>query len=169
MEGYKISRLDHALQCATRAVRDDADADWVVAALLHDIGDGLAPRNHDEFAAAILRPFVREEVTWTVQHHGLFQVYYYGHFHGWDRNEREKFKDNAYYQSCVDFCERWDQSSFDPLYEAMPLEAFRGAVCEVFSRPPYDMDVVKAGEVVGLPRGGVGSRNPQIMNAPAEI
>ena len=45
--------------------------DWVVGTLLHDIGDGLAPQNHDRFAAEILRPYMREEVVWTVEHHAL--------------------------------------------------------------------------------------------------
>jgi predicted HD phosphohydrolase len=72
LEGYKVSRLTHGLQCASRAWRDGADIDWVVGALLHDIGDGLAPQNHDEFAAAILRPYLREEVVWCVQHHAAF-------------------------------------------------------------------------------------------------
>ena len=79
LEGYKITRLEHALQSATRARRDGASSDWVVAALLHDIGDGLAPQNHDKFAAEILRPFMPEEITWVVEHHGIFQMYYYAH------------------------------------------------------------------------------------------
>ena len=114
LSGYKISRLEHGLQSATRARRDGADTDWVVGTLLHDIGDGLAPQNHDRFAAEILRPFVREEVTWVVEHHGVFQMVYYAHHYDWDRELRQKYADSPYYRSCVDFCERWDQSSFDP-------------------------------------------------------
>ncbi len=114
LPGYKITRLQHGLQAATRAEAEGADIDWIVAAVLHDIGDGLAPENHDQFAAEILRPFMREEVVWTVAHHGAFQMYYYAHHYGWNQHEREKFRDSPYYQSCVDFCERWDQSSFDP-------------------------------------------------------
>jgi len=149
--GYKISRLGHALQSATRARRDGADIDWVVATLLHDIGDGLAPQNHDRFAAEILRPFVREEVAWVVEHHGAFQMVYYAHHYGWDRELREKYADSPYYQSCVDFCERWDQSSFDPDYPTDPLESFADAVREVFARKAYDPAVVQAGVVRGLP------------------
>src|SRR5579871_1288190 len=88
-EAYKITRLDHALQSATRAARDGADLDWIIAALLHDIGDGLAPQNHDQVAAEIVRPFLREECTWTVEHHGAFQMLYYAHHYGWDRNARD--------------------------------------------------------------------------------
>ncbi len=149
--GYKITRLQHALQSAARAERDGADTDWVVATLLHDIGDGLAPQNHDRMAAEILRPFVREEVTWVVEHHGAFQMVYYAHhYDGWNQYEREKYKDSPYYQSCVDFCERWDQSSFDPEYDMPTLSHFEPAVREVFARKPYDPAVIQPGAVNGL-------------------
>ncbi|MEM1300047.1 MAG: HD domain-containing protein, partial [Pseudomonadota bacterium] len=146
-----ITRLEHGLQSATRARRDGADIDWVVATLLHDIGDGLAPQNHDKFAAEIMRPYMREEVVWTVEHHGVFQMYYYAHHYGWDRELREKYKDSPYYQSCADFCERWDQSSFDPEYWSDPLESFEAEVREVFARKAYDPAVVQAGVVRGMP------------------
>jgi predicted HD phosphohydrolase len=151
LDGYKVTRLEHALQAATRARRDGADADWVAAALLHDIGDGLAPHNHDRFAAEVVRPFLREEVVWVVEHHAAFQLVYYGHHYGWNRYEREAFRDNPCYQSCVDFCERWDQSSFDPDYESDPLDSFEPLVREVFSRKPYDPQVLQPGVVRGLP------------------
>lgn len=150
--GYKITRLEHALQSATRAERDNADADWIVAALLHDIGDGLAPQNHDKLAAEIIRPFVREEVSWVVEHHGVFQMVYYAHhYQGWNQYEREKYNDSPYYQSCVDFCERWDQSSFDPDYNINPLDHFEPLVREVFDRKAYDEGVLQPGVVSGLP------------------
>ena len=151
LEGYKITRLEHALGAATRAYREGADADWVVAALLHDIGDGLAPQNHDEFAATIIKPYVRDEVTWVVQHHGLFQMVYYAHFYGWNRDEREKYKDHPCYQSCVDFCERWDQSSFDPAYRYEKLDFFAPLVKDVFARKAYDPAIIQKGVVKGLP------------------
>ena len=150
LSGYKITRLEHALQSATRAENDGADTDWIVAALLHDIGDGLAPQNHDRFAAEILRPFVREEVTWVVEHHGLFQMLYYAHHLGWDPEERQKYKDHPYFKSCADFCERWDQSSFDPDYPMNTLEHFEPMVREVFARKAYDPSVICEGEVRGL-------------------
>ena len=151
LPGYQITRLDHALQSASRAVRDGADDDWVVATLLHDIGDGLAPQNHDRFAAEIIRPFVREECTWVVEHHGSFQMYYYAHHYGWNRDERDKFADSPYYQTCADFCERWDQCSFDPGYAAEPLEFFAAAVSRVFSRVAFSASVLRPGLRVGLP------------------
>ena len=150
LAGYKITRLQHALQSATRAEADGADIDWIVATLLHDIGDGLAPQNHDRFAAEILRPFVRDEVAWTIEHHGLFQSYYYGHHYGWDRNARDKFRDHPFYETCAQFCERWDQSSFDPDYPMKPLEHFEPMVRQVFARKAYDPQVIREGEVRGL-------------------
>jgi predicted HD phosphohydrolase len=137
--GYKITRLEHGLQSATRALRDGADTDWIVAALLHDIGDGLAPRNHDRFAAEILRPFLREECTWAVEHHGAFQMIYYAH------------RSSPYFQSCADFCERWDQASFDDGYVSETLESFAPMVRAVFARKPYDPAVIQPGVVRGLP------------------
>ncbi|MEO0390622.1 MAG: HD domain-containing protein [Pseudomonadota bacterium] len=151
LTGYQITRLQHGLQSATRARRDGADVDWVVAALLHDIGDGLAPQNHDKFAAEIFRPFVREEVTWVIAHHGIFQMYYYAHHYGWDRELRQQYASSPYYQSCVDFCERWDQSSFDPDYPMDPLSSFEDEVRSVFARKAYDAAHICAGEVRGLP------------------
>lgn len=151
LEGYRITRLEHGLQSATRALREGADTDWVVGALLHDIGDGLAPQNHDRFSAEVIRPFVRDEVAWTVEHHGIFQMFYYGHHYGWDKDARDRFKDHPCWQSCADFCERWDQSSFDPDYDYEPLEFFEPMVREVFSRNAYDPDVVQEGVVKGLP------------------
>ena len=133
--GYKIDRLQHSLQSATRAEADGASLDWIVAALVHDIGDELAPMNHSEFAASLLRPYVSEEITWVIEKHGLFQSYYYAHHLGMDRNGRDRYRNHPYYDACVRFCERWDQSSFDPDYPTKPLDYFAPMVHEVFSRP----------------------------------
>lgn len=150
LEGYKITRLDHALQSATRARRDGADADWIVGALLHDIGDGLAPQNHDRFSAEVIRPFVRWDVSWVVEHHGIFQMLYYGRHYGWDENARDRYKDHPCFDSCAAFCERWDQSSFDPDYAQNSLESFEPLVKEVFARKAYDPDVIREGFVSEL-------------------
>jgi predicted HD phosphohydrolase len=138
LEGYPVSRLGHSLQAATRALRDRADEELVVAALLHDIGDELAPYNHAEVAAGILRPYVREEVTWIVAHHGLFQNYYYVHHFGGDRNARERLRGHPAYDACVHFCAAWDQSSFDPDYPSEPFATFEPMVRRIFARAPHD-------------------------------
>lgn len=151
LSGYKITRLDHALQAGTRASRDGADKDWIVGALLHDIGDGLAPQNHDRFSAEVIRPYVREEVAWVVEHHGIFQMIYFAQHYGWDKDARERFRGHIYFNSCEEFCERWDQVSFDPDYDNEPLSYFEPIVTEVFSRKAYDPEIIKSGIVEGLP------------------
>ncbi len=135
--GYQITRLEHALQCATRAWRDGAGKEMTVAALLHDIGDHLAPENHGEMAAAILRPYVSERTYWILKHHGVFQGYYFFHHLGGDRNARDQYRDSPYFQDCADFCEKWDQSAFDPEYESLSLEFFEPMVREIFAREPF--------------------------------
>ncbi len=136
--GYRVTRLEHSLQAATRARRDGADNELIVAALIHDIGDDLAPYNHAELAAGILRPYVRPEVTWIVEQHGVFQSYYYAHHLGGDRNGRDRHRDHRWYGACRDFCANWDQSSFDPSYRWEPLESFEPLVREIFSRKAWD-------------------------------
>ncbi|NAS30761.1 HD domain-containing protein [Flavobacteriaceae bacterium R38] len=134
---YKISRLDHVLQCATRAHRDGADADWIIAGLFHDIGDVLAPYTHGQVAAEIIRPFVKEEVAWVVRNHGSFQMFYNKSLSEEARNTRDKFKDHKFYQLAVDFCEKWDQNSFDPNYKTETLDFFIPLIREVFTRIPF--------------------------------
>ncbi|MGX9355890.1 HD domain-containing protein [Roseobacteraceae bacterium S113] len=150
LEGYKITRLEHGLQSASRAEADGADADWIIGALLHDIGDGLAPQNHDRMSAEVIRPFVRWDVAWVVEHHGIFQMIYYAHHYNWDPNARDQFKDHPCFESCAAFCERWDQASFDPDYPTKPLEHFELMLRDVFGRKAYDPAVQREGYVSPL-------------------
>lgn len=150
LSGYKVSRLDHSLQTATRAMNDGADVDWIVTALVHDLGDDLAPLNHDSLAAAILKPYVREECTWVTLHHGIFQYAYYGDKVGLDPQARLKYKVHPCYDAAVTFCERWDQSSFDPNYPTKPLENFRPMVEEVFTRTAWNPANIREGVHVPL-------------------
>ena len=137
LEGYQITRLEHSLQAATRAYKNGESEEMVVATLLHDIGDDLAPMNHSQYAASIIRPYVSKKTYWIILHHGLFQTYYSAHHLGGDRNARDKFKDHKYYQDTVDFCEKYDQSSFDPNYKSMSLEEFEPMVKKIFDRKPF--------------------------------
>ena len=139
LEGYKVSRLEHSLQTATRAFKDNADEEMVVAALLHDIGDELAPLNHSEYAAAVIKPYVSKKTHWIIEKHGEFQMYYYAHHLGKNKNQREKYKDHKYYQDTINFCERYDQNSFDPNFKSLPLEFFKPMVKKIFSRKPYSL------------------------------
>lgn len=145
LEGYPVSRLQHSLQTATRAMRDGADDELVIAALIHDVGDELAPYNHAAIAADIIRPYVREEVTWIVEQHGLFQCYYYVHHMGGDRNMRDCYRDHPWFDACASFCENWDQASFDPAYDTLPLAAFEPLIQQIFTRKPHDARYVTPG------------------------
>ncbi len=133
--GYPVDRLEHCLQTATRALRDGRDEEYVVCALLHDIGDTLGPSNHADVAAVILEPYVSEENHWIIKHHGIFQGYYFFHHVGLDRNGRDAFREHPYYQACADFCELYDQNSFDKDYNSEPLSTFVPMIEQVFSRP----------------------------------
>ncbi|WP_395669431.1 HD domain-containing protein [Rhodoferax sp.] len=143
LQGYQVSRLEHSLQSATRAEDDGADIEMVVAALVHDIGDELAPENHSQMAAAILRPYVRAEVTWVVEMHGLFQMQFYANHYGKDAAGHLAYRDHPWFDSCQRFCERYDQAAFDPSYPTRPLAHFEPMLREVFSRKPFDPAVIQ--------------------------
>lgn len=138
LAGYQVSRLEHSVQAATRARRDGAGVDWIVATLVHDLGDELAPCNHSAMAASLIEPYVAEEVTWVVRHHGVFQRWYFAHHVGGDRNERDRHRTHRWAPLCEEFCARWDQVSFDPDYDSDALDSFADEVREVFGRPAWD-------------------------------
>lgn len=133
--GFPVDRLTHSLQTATRAHQDGRDEEYVVCALLHDIGDTLGSYNHPDIAAAILKPFVSPENLWIVEKHGIFQGYYFFHHLGMDRHLREQFKDHPLYQATIDFCARYDAAAFDPAFEHLPLSFFEPMVRRVFAQP----------------------------------
>ncbi|MCP4769247.1 MAG: HD domain-containing protein [Gammaproteobacteria bacterium] len=149
LSGYRVSRLEHSLQGATRAFRAGESEEMIVTVLLHDIGDELATYSHSEMAAAILRPFVSDKLYWVVKHHGVFQMYYYAHHCGGDRNARETYRDHPWYQDAVDFCHNYDQNCFDPDYDSEPLEFFEPILRRVMSQPSFDdaEQVARYGEV----------------------
>ena len=134
--GYRVTRLEHSLQSATRALRDGREEDYVVCCLVHDIGDMISPANHSQAAASVVRPYVSEELHWIILHHGVFQEYYYAHHYGKDRNGRDRFKDHSFYEATVEFCEKYDQNCFDPDYDWEPLDFFAPMVERVFGRDP---------------------------------
>ena len=143
LSGYRVSRLEHVLQAATRAHRAGESDEWVMAALLHDIGDDLAPYSHSEMAAAVLRPFVSDEIYWVVKHHGIFQMYYYAHHSGGDRYARDRFAEHQYYSSAVKFCHEYDQNCFDPDYDSETPEFFKPMIQQMFSKPKaFDQEYI---------------------------
>jgi predicted HD phosphohydrolase len=135
--GELVNRYVHSLQTASRAHRDGRDEEFVVAALLHDLGDMLASENHSEYAASIIKPYVRPNTYWMVRQHGLFQGYYYFRHFGLDRNARDKHAGHPAFQMCIDFCDKYDQMAFDPDYDTMPIEAFEPMVRRLFAREPW--------------------------------
>jgi predicted HD phosphohydrolase len=98
---YNLDRRGHSLQAATRALRDGADEELIVCALLHDIGETLGPMNHGEVAASILRPFISDNHYNMLKYHGLFQTYFYARHLGLDPNARDQFKTAPWYQMTV--------------------------------------------------------------------
>jgi predicted HD phosphohydrolase len=147
-ELLQVGRLDHSLQSATRAYRDGRGEQYTVAALVHDLGDSLAPFSAGAYAAAILKPFVDERICWIVDHHEVFTLYYYAHFFGGDRNARDMYRDHPYYDDGVEFSELYDQNCFDPEYDALPLEFFRSMVHRIFGEvrfPPEGRSYVADG------------------------
>lgn len=141
LSGYQVSRYEHSMQSATRAYRAGESEEMVVAALLHDIGDELAPYTHGEMVAAIFKPYMSARICWIVKYHGLFQQVYYAHYFGEDPNARDRFKEHPWYDDCVKFCAEYDQNCFDPEYESLPLSVFEPMVRRIFSQPPrFDDD-----------------------------
>jgi predicted HD phosphohydrolase len=126
--GFPVSRMEHSLQTATRAERDGRDEEYVLCALLHDIGDGLAPLNHPAIAAAILEPYVSEANHWMVAKHGIFQGYYFWHHLGGDRHAREAHRSSPFFDHAAEFCAKYDQVAFDADYRSEPLEHFEPLV-----------------------------------------
>lgn len=135
--GYPIDRYQHSLQTATRALRNAECEEIVVASLLHDIGDMLAPENHSALAASLLAPYVAQHTTWVIAHHGLFQGYYYFDKVGLDANARQRHRDHPAYEKTVRFCHDYDQCSFDPDYDTLGIDSFVPMVERIFARSPW--------------------------------
>ncbi|TNE39635.1 MAG: HD domain-containing protein [Alphaproteobacteria bacterium] len=139
--GFPVDRLEHSLQTATRAHQDGQDEEYVVAALLHDIGDTLGTFNHSDIAASIMKPFVSERLHWILEKHGIFQGYYFFHYIGLDRDMREQYRGHQHFEDCAHFCEAYDQSSFDPKFKSAPLSFFEPMVQRVMAAPKQSIYV----------------------------
>ncbi len=137
--GFAVDRLQHSLQTATRAQRAGEDEEYVVCALLHDIGDTLGSYNHADIAAAVVKPFVSPANHWMVDKHGIFQGYYFFHHLGMDRDQREQFRGHEWFERTALFCERYDGPAFDPKGETLPLEFFEPMVRRVFAAPKQSL------------------------------
>jgi predicted HD phosphohydrolase len=137
--GFPVDRMSHVLQTATRAYRDGRDEEYVTCALLHDIGDTLGTYNHAEVAAAVVQPFVSEANHWVVEHHGIFQGYYFFHHIGMNRDMRERFRGHAHFAQTEEFCARYDGPAFDPAGESLPLGFFEPMLRRVYAKPKQSL------------------------------
>ncbi len=136
----KVDLYEHGLQTATRAYQNGEDEETVVCCLLHDVGEMLSPSNHGEIPAAILKPYISKKWYWILANHEVFQGYYYYHFIGGDKNTRDIYKENPFYQDTIDFCEKYDAPSFDPEFKSYDIDFFRPMVLRIFSKKPYFND-----------------------------
>lgn len=146
--GFSVDRLEHSVQTATRAYRADKSDEYVVCALLHDIGDTLGTFNHPDVAVAILKPFVSDDHLWMVEKHGIFQGYNFFHHLGMDRNMRDQFAGHQAYDLTVEFCQDFDQPAFDPSYDSMALEEFMPAVEAMFAAPINSIYISEDGDLM---------------------
>ena len=135
--GEQVDRYEHCLQTATRAYRDGADEETVVAGVLHDIGDRLAPDNHAELAATMMKPYVTPACHWMVLHHAIFQGYFFWHHFDRDRYVRERFKNHFCYEKTKEFTDKWDSEAFDPKYDTLPIGFFEPMIRRIFAREPW--------------------------------
>ena len=133
--GFPIDRLSHSLQTATLALRDGRDEEYVVCALLHDIGDTLGSFNHPDIAAAILKPFISDENHLMVQHHGIFQGYNFFHHIGMNRDMRDMFKASPHYERTAEFVELYDNPAFNPAGETLALSEFEPMLRRLMAVP----------------------------------
>jgi predicted HD phosphohydrolase len=133
--GFAVDRLTHSLQTAARAERAGRDDAYVLCALLHDIGDTLGAYNHADVAAAIVKPFVSEDLHWMVEHHAEFQGYYFFHYLGLDRDMREKYRGQPQFDLTAEFCAEYDSPAFDPAYPTPPLEHYEPLVRSMMAAP----------------------------------
>ena len=140
--GFPVNRLEHCLQTATLAQRDGRDDEYVLCALIHDIGDNLSPYNHASVAAAILYPVVSPANHWLVEHHGIFQGYYFWQHIGLDKDARDKFRDNQYFDYTAEFCAKYDQVAFDADYKSEPLVHFEPLIRQFFAPRERDGELI---------------------------
>jgi predicted HD phosphohydrolase len=134
VDGFAIDQLQHGLQTATRAMRDGASEELVVAALCHDIGKVISVINHPAIAAEMLKPYVSRETYDIIRTHQDFQGRHYYALMGMDPNARQKYASEPWYALAEKFTDEWDQTSFDPSYETLPLEYFEPMIDRVFSK-----------------------------------
>lgn len=135
--GGQVDRLEHSLQTATRALKAGECDEFVVAALIHDVGDLISPHNHADIAADVIRPYACRNIFWMVKHHGIFQGYYFWDKIGKNKDERERYRDHPAFEMTERFTGQYDQMAFDPHYDTLPLKSFEPMLSKIFCRTPW--------------------------------
>ncbi|MHB8319284.1 MAG: metal-dependent phosphohydrolase [Acidimicrobiales bacterium] len=134
-DGFPIDQLAHSLQTATRAERDGAGEEVIVASLCHDIGKVVSVFNHPRIASEVLRPYVSDDLRCVIQAHQDFQGrHYYSHL-GMNPDARAQYSECSWCEIAEKFADDWDQVSFDPDYPNETLDHFEPLVQDIFSRP----------------------------------
>jgi predicted HD phosphohydrolase len=133
--GFAVDRLTHSLQTASRAEKAGRDDAYVLCALMHDIGDTLGTFNHADIGAAIIKPFVGEDLHWMVEHHAEFQGYYFFQHIGLDPDVRERYRRHPQFDLTAEFCAEFDSPAFDPAYPTPALEHFEPLVRSMMASP----------------------------------
>lgn len=133
--GFAVDRLQHSLLTASLAERGGEDEEYVVCALVHDIGDTLACWNHADLAAAVVKPFVSPANHWMVEKHAIFQGYHFFHHIGMDRNMRDQFRGHEHFDRTERFIDLYDAPAFDPDVDCLPLAHFEPMLRRVFAQP----------------------------------
>jgi len=137
VDGFAVDQLTHCLQTASRAERAGADDEVVVASLCHDVGKAVSVINHPAIAAEILKPYVREEVYWMILTHQDFQGKHYYEVLGKDPDARRQYEGHPAFDLGARFADEWDQTSFDPEYDTLPLEHFEAKLRALFAQPRF--------------------------------
>jgi predicted HD phosphohydrolase len=133
--GFPVDRLQHSLQTAELAANAGEDEQYIVCALLHDIGDTLGSANHADLAATILQPFISEENLWMIKHHAVVQGYNFFHHIGLNRNLRDNLRDHPHYARTENFVNNYDDQAFDASKAKLSIDLFEPMVRNVFAKP----------------------------------
>jgi predicted HD phosphohydrolase len=133
VDGFNINQLQHGLQTATRALRDGASEEMVVAALCHDIGKAISVENHPAIGAEILKPYVSRQTYEIIRTHQDFQGRHYYALMGKNPNARSQYEKEEWYAKAVQFTDEWDQAAFDEQYDTLPLSYFEPLIDRLFA------------------------------------
>ncbi len=137
-----INLYSHCLQTATRVLRAGADEELVVVALFHDLPEAFSDNHHGLLAAQLLAPWISERRSWLLRHHVEFQNYHFANHPTRDRNERDRYRGHPYFAETAEFCERYDQNSFDPRLSDAAIERIRAHRQEILQRTRTGSDSV---------------------------